>query len=34
MRQNVGDGGHVAHTDEAVRLAWPRHLNQPLAEDA
>ncbi len=34
MRQNAGDGGYAVHTDEAVRLAWPRHLNQPLAEDA
>jgi len=34
MRQNAGDGGHVAHADEAVRLAWPRQLNQPLAGDA
>lgn len=34
MRQNAGDGRYAAHTDEAVRLAWPRHLNQPLAEDA
>ena len=34
MRQNAGEGGHAAHADEAVRLAWPRHLNQPLAGDA
>jgi len=34
MRQNAGDGGHAAHAGEAVRLAWPRQLNQPLAEGA
>ncbi len=34
MRQNAGDGGHAAYADEAVRLAWPRQLNQPLAGDA
>jgi putative spermidine/putrescine transport system ATP-binding protein len=34
MRQNAGDGGHAVHTGEAVRLAWPRQLNQPLAEGA
>ena len=33
MRQNAGDGGHAAHLGEAVRLAWARHLNQPLAGD-
>ena len=33
MRQNAG-GGHDAHVGESVRLAWPRHLNQPLAEGA
>ena len=34
MRQNAGDGGYAVHTDEAVRLAWARQLNQPLAADA
>jgi putative spermidine/putrescine transport system ATP-binding protein len=34
MQQNAGDGGHAGHAGEAVRLAWPRHLNQPLAEGA
>ena len=33
MRQNAGDGGHAAHVGEGVRLAWPRHFNQPLAGD-
>jgi putative spermidine/putrescine transport system ATP-binding protein len=33
MRQNAG-GGHDAHVGESVRLAWPRHLNQPLAQGA
>jgi putative spermidine/putrescine transport system ATP-binding protein len=34
MRQNAGDGGHAAPPGEAVSLAWPRHLNQPLAGGA
>ncbi len=34
MRQNAGDGGHGARVGETVSLAWPRRLNQPLAEGA
>ena len=34
MQQNAGDGGPFASIGEAVRLTWPRHLNQPLAEGA
>ncbi|MGH8864915.1 MAG: TOBE domain-containing protein, partial [Burkholderiales bacterium] len=34
MRQNASDGGHAALAGEAVRLAWPRQLNQPLAGGA
>jgi len=34
MQQNAGDGGHAEHAGGAVRLAWSRHLNQPLAEGA
>ncbi len=34
MQQNAGAGGHAAHAGEAVRLAWARQLNQPLAEGA
>ncbi len=34
MRQNAGDGGQAALAQALVRLAWPRHLNQPLAQDA
>ncbi len=33
MQQNAGDGGPFANIGEPVRLAWPRHLNQPLAGD-
>ncbi|MBC8008196.1 MAG: ABC transporter ATP-binding protein [Prolixibacteraceae bacterium] len=32
MQQNAGDGAPFASIGEAVRLTWPRHLNQPLAE--
>jgi putative spermidine/putrescine transport system ATP-binding protein len=34
MQQNAGDDGHAEHAGEAVKLAWSRHLNQPLAEGA
>jgi putative spermidine/putrescine transport system ATP-binding protein len=34
MQQNASDGGHAARTGGAVRLAWLRQLNQPLAEGA
>jgi putative spermidine/putrescine transport system ATP-binding protein len=33
MRQNAGDGRPAAAVGEAVQLAWPRSLCQPLAED-
>jgi putative spermidine/putrescine transport system ATP-binding protein len=33
MQQNAGDGGHAAHAGGAVRLAWPRQLNQLLGGD-
>ena len=34
MRENAGSGGAGVETGDAVRLAWPRHLNQALAEGA
>ncbi|MGQ0578642.1 MAG: ABC transporter ATP-binding protein [Betaproteobacteria bacterium] len=34
MQQNASEGGHAARTGEAVRLVWPRELNQPLAQGA
>jgi putative spermidine/putrescine transport system ATP-binding protein len=32
MRQNAGENVIAAQAGDAVRLAWPRPLNQPLAE--
>lgn len=34
MQKNAGDGGPFVNIGEPVRLAWPHHLNQPLAEGA
>jgi putative spermidine/putrescine transport system ATP-binding protein len=34
MRQNIGDGAAALQAGAAVRLAWPRHLNQVLSEPA
>ena len=34
MQQNTGDDGRAVREGEAVRLAWARQLNQPLAEGA
>ena len=34
MQQNAGDSGDVARVGNTVGLAWPRQLNQPLAESA
>ena len=32
MRQNAGESLNAAQLGDAVRLAWPRQLNQPLDE--
>ena len=32
MRQNSSDGRAAAAIGDAVRVSWPRNLNQPLAE--
>ncbi|HWH47393.1 MAG TPA: ABC transporter ATP-binding protein [Burkholderiales bacterium] len=34
MRQNAAESLNAAQAGDAVRLAWPRQLNQPLAEGA
>jgi putative spermidine/putrescine transport system ATP-binding protein len=34
MRQNSSDGRAAAAIGDAVRVSWPRNLNQPLAEPA
>jgi putative spermidine/putrescine transport system ATP-binding protein len=34
MQQNAGDGRPFAIIGEPVKLAWSRHLNQPLAGDS
>ncbi|HKQ23338.1 MAG TPA: ABC transporter ATP-binding protein [Burkholderiales bacterium] len=34
MQQNAGDGGRAVRAGDTVQLAWPRHLNQPLAGDS
>jgi putative spermidine/putrescine transport system ATP-binding protein len=34
MQQNAGDSGRFASIGAPIRLAWPRHLNQLLVENA